>query len=80
MEDFIKKIMSTHLIHRGLAKKIKEKPLNLLNIHLKYGIETIYITKDNQLVCFHDFNLRRIFNLNKKVKDINYSEAKENKQ
>ena len=34
------------------------------------------VTKDNQLICFHDFNLRRKFNLNKNVKDINYSSLK----
>ena len=28
------------------------------------------------MVCFHDFNLKRILKLNKKVKDINYSELK----
>ena len=40
----------------------------------KYGIETdLQVTKDNQLICFHDFNLRRRFNLNKNVKDVNYS-------
>jgi len=43
----------------------------------KYGIETdLQVTKDNQLICFHDFNLRRKFNLNKNVKDINYSSLK----
>jgi len=36
----------------------------------------LQVTKDNQLICFHDFNLRRKFNLNKNVKDINYSRVK----
>jgi len=36
----------------------------------------LQVTKDNQLICFHDFNLRRKFNLNRNVKDINYSSLK----
>ena len=34
------------------------------------------VTKDNQLICFHDFNLRRKFRLNKNIKDINYSDLR----
>ncbi len=69
--------MSIHLVHRGLAKKnFKENTIKSFKYSFKrgYGIETdLHATKDNQLVCFHDFNLRRKFNLNKNVKDINYS-------
>jgi len=68
--------MVTHYIHRGLAKKsFKENTLSAFKYSFKkrYGIETdLQVTKDNQLICFHDFNLRRKFNLNKNVKDINY--------
>jgi len=73
--------MTTHYIHRGLAKKnFKENTLSAFKYSFKkkYGIETdLQVTKDNQLICFHDFNLRRKFNLNKNVKDINYSFLKE---
>ena len=69
------------LIHRGLAKKkFLENNINSFKYCFKknYGIETdIHCTKDNKIVCFHDFNLRRKFNLNKNVKDINYSFLKE---
>jgi len=69
--------MVTHYIHRGLAKKsFRENTLSAFKYSFKkkYGIETdLQVTKDNQLICFHDFNLRRRFNLNKNVKDINYS-------
>ena len=69
--------MTTHYIHRGLAKKnFKENTLSAFKYSFKkkYGIETdLQVTKDNQLICFHDFNLRRKFNLNRNVKDINYS-------
>ena len=72
--------MSIHLVHRGLAKKsFKENTIKSFKYSFKrgYGIETdLHATKDNQLVCFHDFNLRRKFNLNKKIKDINYSSLK----
>ena len=72
--------MSIHLVHRGLAKKnFKENTIKSFKYSFKrgYGIETdLHATKDNQLVCFHDFNLRRKFNLNKNVKDINYSTLK----
>ena len=72
--------MTTHYIHRGLAKKnFKENTLSAFKYSFKkkYGIETdLQVTKDNQLICFHDFNLRRKFNLNKNVKDINYSSLK----
>jgi len=73
--------MVTHYIHRGLAKKnFKENTLSAFKYSFKkkYGIETdLQVTKDNQLICFHDFNLRRKFNLNRNVKDINYSFLKE---
>ena len=69
--------MTTHYIHRGLAKKkFKENTIQSFKycFKRKFGIETdLQVTKDNQLICFHDFNLRRRFNLNKNVKDINYS-------
>ena len=72
--------MITHYIHRGLAKKsFKENTLSAFKYSFKkkYGIETdLQVTKDNQLICFHDLNLRRKFNLNKNVKDINYSSLK----
>ena len=72
--------MLTHYIHRGLAKRnFKENTLPAFKYSFKkkYGIETdLQVTKDNQLICFHDFNLRRKFNLNKNVKDINYSSLK----
>ena len=72
--------MLTHYIHRGLAKKkFKENTLPAFRYSFKkkYGIETdLQVTKDNQLVCFHDFNLRRKFKLNKKIREINYTDLK----
>ena len=72
--------MPIHLTHRGLSKKnFKENTIKSFKYSFKkkYGIETdLHSTKDNELVCFHDFNLKRKFKLNKKIKDINYSELK----
>ena len=72
--------MTTHYIHRGLAKKkFKENTIQSFKycFKRKFGIETdLQVTKDNQLICFHDFNLRRKFKLNVNVKDINYPKLK----
>ena len=72
--------MPTHLIHRGLAKKnFKENTLTSFKycFKRKYGVETdLHCTKDNKIVCFHDFTLKRKFKLNKKIKEINYPELK----
>ena len=68
------------IIHRGLAKKnFKENTLNAFKycFKKKYGVETdLHCTKDNKIICFHDFNLNRRFKINKKVKDLNYFDLK----
>jgi len=72
--------MTTHYIHRGLAKKkFKENTIQSFKycFKRKFGIETdLQVTKDNKLVCFHDFNLKRKFKLNVNVNDINYPKLK----
>ena len=72
--------MTTHYIHRGLAKKkFEENTIQSFKycFKKKFGIETdLQVTKDNKLICFHDFNLKRKFKLNVNVKDINYSKLK----
>ena len=72
--------MVTHYIHRGLAKKTFEEntlPAFRYCFKKKYGIETdLQVTKDNKLICFHDFNLKRKFNINENVRNINYSSLK----
>jgi len=72
--------MTTHYIHRGLAKKkFKENTIQSFKycFKRKFGIETdLQVTKDNKLICFHDFNLKRKFKLNFNVNDINYSKLK----
>jgi Glycerophosphoryl diester phosphodiesterase len=69
-----------HIIHRGIVNKnYKENCLRSFRASFKrkYGIETdIHATKDNKFVCFHDFTLRRIFKINKSIKNINYGDLK----
>ena len=80
--------MATHIIHRGLAKKnFKENTISSFSycFKKKYGVETdLHCTKDNKIVCFHDFNLKRKFKVNKYISEINYGElfkiSKKNKR
>ena len=70
--------MAHLLVHRGLAKKnFKENTISAFKYCFKknYGIETdIHCTKDNKIVCFHDFNLKSKFKINKPLKNINYQD------
>ena len=70
--------MAHLLIHRGLAKKnfIENTiPSFKYCFKKKYGIETdIHCTKDNKIICFHDFNLKSKFRINKYVKNLNYED------
>tara|TARA_B110000438_G_scaffold278154_1_gene301398 strand:- start:861 stop:1505 length:645 start_codon:yes stop_codon:yes gene_type:complete len=70
--------MSHLLVHRGLAKKnFNENTLPAFKFCFKknYGIETdIHCTKDNKIVCFHDFNLKAKFKINKSIKKIKYKD------
>ena len=66
--------MAHLLIHRGLAKKnFTENTISAFSycFKRKYGIETdIHCTKDNKIVCFHDFTLKGKFKINKYLKNI----------
>jgi len=66
------------LIHRGLAKKnFTENTISAFKYCFKknYGIETdIHCTKDRKIVCFHDFNLKGKFKINKSLKNIKYQD------
>jgi len=70
--------MICSLIHRGLAKKnFTENTISAFKycFKKKYGIETdIHCTKDNKIVCFHDFNLKGKFKTNKSLKNIKYQD------
>ena len=70
--------MPHQLIHRGLAKKeFNENSISAFRYCFKkqHGIETdIHCTKDNRIVCFHDFSLKGKFQINKYLKKIKYNE------
>jgi len=70
--------MSHNLIHRGIAKKqFKENTLQAFKYCFKkdFGIETdLHVTKDDKIICFHDFNLKKKFKLNKYVKNLTFNE------
>ena len=70
--------MAHILIHRGLAKKnFKENTLKSFKYCFtkKYGIETdLHCTKDNIIICFHDFSLKKKFKTNKLIKNLTFSE------
>ena len=65
-----------NIIHRGLINKnFKENCFKSFKASFKkkFGIETdIHFTKDNKIICFHDFTLTRLFKINKSIKDLNY--------
>ena len=70
--------MVSSLIHRGLAKKnFNENTISAFKycFKKKHGIETdIHYTKDNKIVCFHDFNLKSKFKINKYLRNIKYQD------
>jgi glycerophosphoryl diester phosphodiesterase len=70
-----------HLIHRGIVNKnYKENLLKSFEQSFKkgYGIEAdIHATRDDQFICFHDFTLKRTFEKNLSIKNLNYSKIKE---
>ena len=66
-------------MHRGITSKYTENTINALENSLldeRYnGFETdIMLTKDQKWIIFHDNDLNRFFNINKKIKDLNYNE------
>ena len=70
--------MAHNLIHRGLAKKnFKENTLKAFKycFSKRYGIETdLHCTKDDVIICFHDFNLKKKFKTNKLIKNLTFDE------
>lgn len=66
--------------HRGLYDNKTDAPENSMKAFEKaveagYGIELdVQLTKDERVVVFHDFDLKRICNVDKKVKDLTYAE------
>lgn len=69
-----------YIAHRGFFDNKTEMPENSLGafrnaVNNGYGIELdVQLSKDNQLVVFHDESLTRMCKLNKNVRDLTYAE------
>ncbi len=64
--------------HRGFTEYGVENSLEALEAAAKEGADyvemDILLTKDNRFIVMHDYNLKRLARLNKKVKDMTYDE------
>lgn len=75
------KINSKYIAHRGIFNN-KDIPENTIKafkkaIDLNYPFELdIQMTKDEKIVVFHDDNLNRLSNVDKRISDCNYDEIK----
>ncbi|MDD3383906.1 MAG: glycerophosphodiester phosphodiesterase family protein [Bacilli bacterium] len=70
------------IAHRGFFNNASESPENSLNafkkaVENKYAIELdLQLSKDLQVVVFHDDDLKRVCNIAKNVRDFNYDELR----
>ena len=75
----IKPLLKTFIAHRGLFNN-KDVPENSVlafkrAINKNYSIELdVHLTKDEKLVVFHDYNLKRMCKVNKIIEDLTYDE------
>lgn len=71
---------SERFAHRGFHNKNVKRPENSMSafkmaVELGYGIELdVQLTKDNQVVVFHDYNLKRMCGVEKEVSECMYEE------
>lgn len=81
MNIFNKKETSLILAHRGASTKAAENTMKAFNLCVENsfdGIEfDVQLSKDDQLVIIHDFDLKRLANLDAKVRDLTYQELLE---
>ena len=76
----VKPLLNRLYAHRGLHDNATDAPENSMRAFQKavdagYGIELdIQLTKDNLLVVFHDFDLKRICGVEGMVRDYTYEE------
>ena len=69
------------IAHRGLFnnKEIYENTISAFKLAIEnnYAIELdVHLTKDNKIIVIHDSNLKRLFNVNKKIRKLNYEQIK----
>ena len=67
--------------HRGVTSNCIENSMESFNQGVKYGfkaVETdISLTKDQQLVIFHDKSCKRLLGIDAKIHELNYAEIKD---
>lgn len=67
------------IAHRGYVAKGVENSIEALEGAAKVGADyvefDIILTKDNKFVVMHDYNLKRLAGLNKRVQDMNFDEV-----
>ena len=78
MKNSYQKDFFIGLSHRGNSKKFIENSFEAFNSVIKLGykyIETdLRMTLDNEVIAFHDPDLKRLFNLELQVKDLTFNE------
>ena len=78
MKNSFQKDLFIGLSHRGNSKKFIENSFEAFNSVIQMGykyIETdLRMTKDNEVIAFHDQDLKRLFNLDAQVKDLTFNE------
>ena len=78
MKNSYQKELFIGLSHRGNSKKFIENSFEAFNSVIQMGfkyIETdLRMTLDREVIAFHDPDLKRLFNLDLKVKDLTFNE------
>ena len=74
--DFLLKPL---IAHRGYFnnKNIPENSISAFKKAIRYGYSIeldVHLTKDEKVVVFHDFNLKRMCGVNKRIEDCTYDE------
>lgn len=66
------------IAHRGYVEKGVENSIEALEAATEAGVDyvemDILMTKDNKFIVMHDYNLKRLAGINKKVQDMTYNE------
>lgn len=66
------------IAHRGYVEKGVENSIEALEAAAEAGVDyvemDILLTKDNKFIVMHDYNLKRLAGINKKVQDMTYDE------
>ena len=66
------------IAHRGYVEKGVENSIEALEAAAKAGVDyvemDVLMTKDNKFIVIHDYNLKRLAGINKKVQDMTYNE------